>query len=105
MRRVSKSESAAIASRGQVRSAVVSGLPAQNLPDCTEGKLMLIDTAQGLKELSELDVEDIVEVGDNGVPYRKIATEYRLAGELVRRDVTATALRGIEAQSIQGAIS
>lgn len=63
---------------------------------------MLIDTARGLLELSTLEVKDIAENGDSGVPFRKIATEYRFRGELVRRDVTVTALRGIESQAIQG---
>lgn len=66
---------------------------------------MIIDTAKGLLDTNHLEVKDVVESGDNGVPYRKIATEYRLNGELVRRDVTVTALRGIESQAIQGTLN
>lgn len=65
---------------------------------------MIIETAKGLLDTNHLEVKDIVETGDNGVPFRKIATEYRLDGELVRRDVSVTALRGIESQSTQGKI-
>lgn len=63
---------------------------------------MIIDTAKGLLDTNHLEVKDVAEMGDNGVPFRKIATEYRLDGELVRRDVVVTALRGIESQTIQG---
>lgn len=65
---------------------------------------MIIETAKGLLDTNHLEVKDVVETGDNGVPFRKIATEYRLDGELVRRDVSVTALRGIESQSLQGKI-
>jgi hypothetical protein len=65
---------------------------------------VIIETAKGLLDTNHLEVKDVVETGDNGVPFRKIATEYRLDGELVRRDVSVTALRGIESQSIQGKI-
>lgn len=63
---------------------------------------MLIQTAKGLLDTAALDIRDVAVMGDNGVPFRKIATEYRLDGELVRRDVTVTALRGIETQSQEG---
>ena len=59
-------------------------------------------TTHGLIDLSQLEVKDVVETGDN---YRKIATEYRLNGELVRRDVTVNALRGLESQSIEGRVN
>jgi len=59
-------------------------------------------TIKGLVELSALDVRDIVEIGDN---YRKIATEYRLGDELVRRDVTVNALRGLESHTIEGKVN
>jgi len=62
----------------------------------------LVQTTQGLMDLSRLEVKDVVEVGDN---YRKIATEYRLGGELVRREVTVTALRPIETVAEQGVIN
>lgn len=65
---------------------------------------MIIETAKGLLDTNHLEVKDVVETGDNGVPFRKIATEYRLDGELVRQDVSVTALRGIESQSTQGKI-
>lgn len=63
---------------------------------------MIIDTAKGPLDTDNLTVKDIAVTGDNGVPFRKIATEYWQGDELVRRDVTVTALRGIESQSIQG---
>ena len=56
-------------------------------------------TTKGLIEFGMLDVRDVVEVGDN---YRKIATEYRLGEELVRRDVAVSALRGLESQAAEG---
>lgn len=59
-------------------------------------------TTKGLVELDQLEVLDVVETGDN---YRKVATEYRLNGELVRRDVTVNALRGIESQATEGRIN
>jgi len=59
-------------------------------------------TVAGLVDLSLLDVEDHIEVGDN---YRKIATEYRLNGELVRRDVTVNALRGVMSEAREGNIN
>lgn len=59
-------------------------------------------TTQGLIEFDKLEVKDVVEVGDN---YRKIATEYRFGGELVRRDVTVNALRGLESTAVQGKIN
>jgi len=48
-------------------------------------------TIHGLIDIDRLEIEDVVTTGDG---YRKIATEYRLNGELVRRDVVANALRG-----------
>lgn len=58
-------------------------------------------TTHGLIDIECLQVSDVVEVGDN---YRKVATEYHLGDELVRRDVTVTALRGLETTSVQGKI-
>jgi hypothetical protein len=63
---------------------------------------MKILTTKGLIEMDELTVRDVVELGDN---YRKIATEYRLNGELVRRDVAASMLRGPDMASEQGQIN
>ncbi len=65
---------------------------------------MMIDTVKGLMDLEALEVRDVVEIGHNGVPFRKVATEYRLHEELVRRDVTVTALRGIESRAVEGNI-
>ena len=53
----------------------------------------LIHTAQGLVPFSELEVTDIVEMRDNA---RVTATEWRRNGELVRRDVNVSILRGLE---------
>jgi len=58
-------------------------------------------TTKGLVDFDRLLVRDVVEVGPN---YRKIATEYLLDGELVRRDVTVNALRGLETQAVEGEI-
>jgi hypothetical protein len=58
-------------------------------------------TTKGLIDLASLDIKDCVEVGDN---YRKVATEYYFNGELVRRDVTASALRGLGSESAPGQI-
>jgi hypothetical protein len=63
---------------------------------------MKVITTKGLVELSELEVKDVVEIGEN---YRKIATEYRLNGELVRRDVAASMLRGPGMDSEQGVLN
>lgn len=63
---------------------------------------MNVLTNKGLVEFSTLDISDIVEVGDN---YRKITTEYRLNGELVRNDVVANALRPIELAATEGVIN
>jgi hypothetical protein len=63
---------------------------------------MKVITTKGLVELSDLEVKDVVEIGEN---YRKIATEYRLNGELVRRDVAASMLRGPGMESEQGVLN
>jgi hypothetical protein len=60
---------------------------------------MKVFTTQGLIEFDELDVKDIVEMGDN---YRKIATEWRYQGELVRRDVAVSALRPLQTETVEG---
>lgn len=63
---------------------------------------MQVLTTQGLVEYSELDVKDVVELGDN---HRKVATEFRLHGELVRRDVAVSMLRGLDSESSHGQLS
>lgn len=63
---------------------------------------MKVLTTQGELEMSALDVKDIVDIGDN---HRKIATEYRYQGELVRRDVAVSMLRGMMSESVEGKIS
>jgi hypothetical protein len=50
-----------------------------------------VQTTKGLIDRNLLEVEDIVEEGDN---YRSIATEWRLNGELVKRDGHVIILRG-----------
>ena len=63
----------------------------------------LVMTTKGLVEFDELEIEDVVEIRDN---CRKVATEYRLNGELVRRDVAASMLRGpSDTQSVQGKLN
>ena len=61
----------------------------------------LIQTAIGLVPIGELEVTDVTELSDNA---RVTATEWRKGGELVRRDVHVNMLRGISAQSEQGAV-
>lgn len=62
---------------------------------------MLVLTTKGLVDHEKLTISDHVEMGDN---YRKIATEYHMDGELVRRDVVVNALRGVATESLQGKI-
>lgn len=50
-----------------------------------------VHTTKGLIERDRLVVTDIVEEHDNA---RVVATEWHLDGELVRRDVAASILRG-----------
>lgn len=54
---------------------------------------MRVLTTAGLIERDRLQVKDIVTESDNA---REFATEWRLNGELVRRDVWVNVLRGIE---------
>ena len=63
---------------------------------------MNVLTTKGLIEMSDMEVKDVIEVGDN---YRKVATEYRYQGELVRRSVAVEALRPLETEGVQGAIN
>jgi hypothetical protein len=62
---------------------------------------MKVLTTKGLIDFDQLRVTDVVEVGDN---HRKIATEWHLDGELVKRDVTISILRPIETQAEQGVL-
>lgn len=57
---------------------------------------MLVYTTKGLVEYEKLVVTDIIKMEDNA---RVTATEWRLDGELVRRDVNVSILRG---QSVAG---
>lgn len=50
----------------------------------------LVYTTKGMVDIDELEIEDHVEVGDN---YRKVATEYKLNGEIVKRTVSVDGLR------------
>jgi hypothetical protein len=50
-----------------------------------------VQTTLGLVDYDKLQVTDIVNETDNS---RAIATEWRLDGELVRRDVAVSILRG-----------
>ena len=63
---------------------------------------MLVYTTRGLIEIEKLDVKDIIELHDNA---RVIATEWRLDGELVRRDVWVSVLRGQEALPDQAKVA
>lgn len=58
--------------------------------------MALIHTTKGLLDRDSLELEDIIEEGDG---FRSIATEWRLDGELVRRDVAVSILHG---QSLTG---
>lgn len=60
---------------------------------------MKVMTAKGLIDHEQLEVRDVVEWGDN---HRKVASEFYLGDELVRRDVAVSALRPIEATAQEG---
>lgn len=62
---------------------------------------MKVMTTKGLIDYEQLKVTDLVEVGDN---HRKIATEWHLGDELVKRDVTVSVLRPIETVAEQGVL-
>lgn len=49
-----------------------------------------------------LEIKDVVEIVSNG---RKVATEYRLDGELVKRSVTVDVLMPITSESVHGELS
>lgn len=61
----------------------------------------LVYTTHGLVPAGELEVKDIVTSTDNS---REIATEWRKNGELVRRDVWVSLLRGVAMGAEQGSI-
>ena len=63
---------------------------------------MKVFTTKGLVELSDLKVVDVIDTGDN---HRKIATEFYLGDELVRRDVTVSMLRPVEMAATEGQIN
>lgn len=63
---------------------------------------MKVLTTKGMIEYGELTVNDIVEVADN---HRKIATEYHLGGELVRRDVVVNIFRPLTSELAEGKLS
>lgn len=63
---------------------------------------MLVQTTEGLIDSSKLEVKDIVEYHENA---RVIATEWRLNGALVRRDVAGSILRSPDIQSKEGVVS
>jgi hypothetical protein len=62
---------------------------------------MLVTTTLGLVERDRLQAKDIIEEHDNA---RVIATEWFLDGEMVRRDVHVSILRGLDVASAQANI-
>jgi hypothetical protein len=62
---------------------------------------MKVLTTRGEVDIEALEINDSVEIGDN---HRKIATEYRLSGELVRRDVVVNVLRPLLGEAVQGQV-
>lgn len=63
---------------------------------------MKVFTTKGLVDYDALSIKDVIELGDN---HRKVATEFYLGDELVRRDVAVSMLRPVEIVSEQGAIN
>jgi hypothetical protein len=61
---------------------------------------MKVYTTHGLIDRAELEITDEVTMTDNT---RETATEWRLAGELVRRDVWVNVLRGASISGEVGA--
>jgi hypothetical protein len=59
---------------------------------------MQVETTKGLVDIDKLDVKDITTVTSN---VRVTATEWRLDGELVRRDIIGNILSGIVANGYQ----
>ena len=62
---------------------------------------MLVFTTKGELPIESLAVTDLVEYHDNA---RVVATEWRLDGEIVRRDVTVSVLHGMSLNSEKGEI-
>jgi hypothetical protein len=60
-----------------------------------------VHTTKGMIERSLLTAVDIVSEEDNS---RTVATEWHLDGELVRRDVAVSILRGVSFSGEQGGI-
>lgn len=60
---------------------------------------MQVFTTKGLIDFDRLRVKDVVELGEN---HRKVATEFYLDDELVRRDVAVSILRPIESAAAEG---
>lgn len=60
---------------------------------------MKVFTTRGLIDFDFLRVKDVVELGEN---HRKVATEFYLGDELVRRDVAVSILRPLEGAAAQG---
>lgn len=64
---------------------------------------MQVMTVKGPYDLERLNVTDVVEICDNT---RKVATEFRLNGELVRRDVAVSMLMPPESAAMtEGVLS
>lgn len=63
---------------------------------------MKVFTTKGLLDFESLRIQDVVEVGDN---HRKVATEFYLGDELVRRDVAVSMLRPVECDATHGVIN
>lgn len=63
---------------------------------------MQVMTTKGPLELDALRVVDVIEVTENS---RKIATEYYLGDELVRRDVAASMLMPLSMTGTPGEMS
>lgn len=53
--------------------------------------MTLVHTTLGELPIDQLEIKDIIEIHDNA---RVLATEWRKDGELVRRDVHVSVLRG-----------
>lgn len=63
---------------------------------------MQVLTVKGPIEMDRLEIRDVVELVNNG---RKVATEYRLDGELVKRTVTVDVLMPLTSDAAQGALN
>lgn len=63
---------------------------------------MKVLTTKGPIEFDQLRIQDVVEIVDNG---RKVASEYYLGDELVKRTVTVDILMPLEMSAIHGELS